>query len=158
MTNILRSASKATFSTWLPKNTNYIMFNKHSSYLALILAQSSCDDGKRSIPLSAVVGALFNRNFRLMNLISYCSYSPALYLRKMRGNGSQHFLIHLQTYICVCIFQGKWKKKCEPFVTYLINSTANPAQLEDIWAQLAVLFSRKIANGSHDFDFFNFLN
>ena len=35
----------------------------------------------------------------------------------------------------------------------LLNSTANPAQFEDIWVKLAVLFIRKIAN---DY-FFNFL-
>ena len=33
---------------------------------------------KRSIPLSAIAGALFNRNFRLMILISCYSYLPAL--------------------------------------------------------------------------------
>ena len=35
-----------------------------------------------------------------------------------------------------------WKKTWEPFGSYLLNSTANPAQFEWKWAGLAVLFSR----------------
>ena len=35
-----------------------------------------------------------------------------------------------------------WKKSWEPFGSYLLNSTANPAQFEWKWAVLAVLFSR----------------
>ena len=43
------------------------------------------------------------------------------------------------------------KKLWEPIGSYLLNSTANPAQFELKWAGLAVLFSRLFPNGSHDF-------
>ena len=43
------------------------------------------------------------------------------------------------------------KKLWVPFKSYSLNSTANPAQFECKWAGLAVLFSRQISNGSHDF-------
>ena len=39
----------------------------------------------------------------------------------------------------------------EPFRSCLLNSTANPAKLGWKWAGLAVLFSRQLLNGSHDF-------
>ena len=35
-----------------------------------------------------------------------------------------------------------WKKSWEPFGSYLLNSTANPAHFHPNWAGLAVLFSR----------------
>ena len=35
-----------------------------------------------------------------------------------------------------------WKQSWVPFRSYLLNSTANPAQFECKWAGLAVLFSR----------------
>ena len=41
---------------------------------------------------------------------------------------------------------------CEPFVIYLLKSTANSAKM----SQIVFAFSRQIANGSNDFDFFNF--
>ena len=44
-----------------------------------------------------------------------------------------------------------WKKLWEPFGSCLLNSTANPAKLGWKWAGLAVLFSRQLPNGSHDF-------
>ena len=44
-----------------------------------------------------------------------------------------------------------WKKSWEPFGSCLLNSTANPAKLGWKWAGLAVLFSRHLPNGSHDF-------
>ena len=44
-----------------------------------------------------------------------------------------------------------WKKSCEPFRSYLLNSTANPAKFEWTWAGLAVLFSRQLPNGAHNF-------
>jgi len=44
-----------------------------------------------------------------------------------------------------------WKKSWEPFGSCLLNSTANQAKLEWKWAGLAVLFSRQLPNGSHDF-------
>ena len=37
-----------------------------------------------------------------------------------------------------------------PFGSYLLNSTANPAQFEWKWGGLAVLFSRELPNGTHD--------
>ena len=43
------------------------------------------------------------------------------------------------------------KKLWEPFGSYLLNSTANPAHFHPNWARLAVLFSRQLPNGSHDF-------
>ena len=47
------------------------------------------------------------------------------------------------------------KKIWEPFGSYLLNSTANPAHFYPNWAGLAVLFSRQLLNGSQDF-FFGF--
>ena len=44
-----------------------------------------------------------------------------------------------------------WKKSWEPFGSYLLNSTANPAHFHPNWAGLAVLFSRQLLNGFHDF-------
>ena len=44
-----------------------------------------------------------------------------------------------------------WKKSWVPFGRYLINSTADSAQFEWKWAGLAVLFSRQLPNGSHNF-------
>ena len=35
-----------------------------------------------------------------------------------------------------------WKRSWEPFRSYLLNSTANPAHFHSNWAELAVLFSR----------------
>ena len=43
----------------------------------------------------------------------------------------------------------------EPFGSYLLNSTANPAHFHPNWAGLAVPFSRQLLNGSQDF-FFHF--
>ena len=43
------------------------------------------------------------------------------------------------------------KKLWVPFWSYLLNSTADSAQFEWKWAGLAVLFSRYLPNGSHDF-------
>ena len=57
-------------------------------------------------------------------------------------------------YFCnsVCLRQEKcW----EPFRICLLNSTANPAHFHKNWAELAVLFSRQILNGSQDFFLFN---
>ena len=44
-----------------------------------------------------------------------------------------------------------WKKSWEPFGRFLLNSTANPAHFHPSLAGLAVLFSRQLPNGSHDF-------
>ena len=44
-----------------------------------------------------------------------------------------------------------WKKWWVPFGSYLLNSTADSAQFECKWAGLAVLFSRYLPNGTHDF-------
>ena len=38
-----------------------------------------------------------------------------------------------------------------PFGSYLLNSTANPARFEWKWTGWAVLFSRQLPNGTHDF-------
>ena len=38
-----------------------------------------------------------------------------------------------------------------PFGSYLLNSTANPAHFHSNWAESAVLFSRYLPNGTHDF-------
>ena len=43
-------------------------------------------------------------------------------------------------------------KSWELFTICLLNGTANIAQLEGIWARLAVLFSRQIASGSHNLE------
>ena len=45
-----------------------------------------------------------------------------------------------------------------PFLSYQLNSTANPAHLPHNWAKLAklaLLFSLQLQKGSQDFDFFN---
>ena len=44
-----------------------------------------------------------------------------------------------------------WKKMWVPFGSYLLNNTANPAHFHSNWAGLAVLFSRKIPNGTQFF-------
>ena len=48
-------------------------------------------------------------------------------------------------------FTESLKKSWEQFGSCLLNSTANPAKLGSKWAELAVLFSRQLQNGSHDF-------
>ena len=45
----------------------------------------------------------------------------------------------------------------EPFRICLLHITANPANFHPNWAWLAVLFSRRILNGSQDFFLFNTL-
>ena len=55
-------------------------------------------------------------------------------------------------------WQLKKSKSWEPFWSYQLNSTANPAHLPQNWAKLAksaVLFSWQLQKGSQDFDFFN---
>ena len=44
-----------------------------------------------------------------------------------------------------------WKKSWVLFGSYLLNNTANPAHLHSNWAESAVLFSRQLPNGTHDF-------
>ena len=44
-----------------------------------------------------------------------------------------------------------WKKSWVLFGSYLLDSTADSAQFEWKWAGLAVLFSRYLPNGTHDF-------
>ena len=44
-----------------------------------------------------------------------------------------------------------WKKLWVPFSCYLLDSTADSAQFEWKWAELAVLFSRYLPNGTHNF-------
>ena len=44
-----------------------------------------------------------------------------------------------------------WKKSWEPFGICLLNSKSNPAHFHQSLAGLAVLFSRQLPNGSHDF-------
>ena len=44
-----------------------------------------------------------------------------------------------------------WKKSWVPFGSYLLDSTADSAQFEWKWAGLAVLFSRYLPNGTHNF-------
>jgi hypothetical protein len=45
------------------------------------------------------------------------------------------------------------KKSWEPFGSYLLNSTANPAHFHPNWAGLAVLFRRQLLNDSQDIFF-----
>ena len=55
-------------------------------------------------------------------------------------------------------WQLKKSKSWEPFWSYQLNSTANPAHLPQNWAKLAksaVLFGWQLQNSSQDFDFFN---
>ena len=44
-----------------------------------------------------------------------------------------------------------WKKSWVPFGSYLPNSTANPTHFHLNWAESAVLFSRQLPNGTHNF-------
>ena len=46
-------------------------------------------------------------------------------------------------------FVGSW----DPFGSYLLKSTANPAHFHPNWAGLTVLFSRQLLNCSQDFFF-----
>ena len=75
----------------------------------------------------------------------------------MRGNGSQWISNKIN-------IRHPWQLKksnsWEPFWSYQLNSTANPAHLPPNWAKLAklaVLFSWQLQKGSQDFDFFNCL-
>ena len=49
-----------------------------------------------------------------------------------------------------------WKKSWVPFGSFLLNSTANTAHFHSNWAELAVLLSRQILNGSQIFFLFIF--
>ena len=58
--------------------------------------------------------------------------------------------------LCVLIetkmkYPKNMKKSWETFGSYLLNSKANPAHFHSNWAGLAVLFIRKLPNGSDDF-------
>jgi hypothetical protein len=44
-----------------------------------------------------------------------------------------------------------WNKSWEVFGSCLLNSTANPAQFHPNWSGLAMLFSRQLLNGFHNF-------
>ena len=50
------------------------------------------------------------------------------------------------------------KKLWEPFGSYLLNSTTNPAHFNPNWAGLAVLFSRQLLNGTQDFFSFSYFH
>ena len=50
-----------------------------------------------------------------------------------------------------------WKKSWEPFGSYLLNSTANPANFHPNWVGLDVLFSRQLLNCSKIFFLFDIL-
>ena len=54
------------------------------------------------------------------------------------------------------IYPENSKKIWVPFGSYLLNSTANPAQYEWKWAGLAALFSRYITPKRHPRFFSNF--
>jgi hypothetical protein len=45
------------------------------------------------------------------------------------------------------------EKSWEPFISCLLNSTANQAHLQQNWAGWAEIFSTQILNGSNDFNF-----
>ena len=73
----------------------------------------------------------------------------------MRGHGSQWFSHKMNNRHPL---QLKKSKSWEPFGSYQLNSTANPAHLPQPWAKFAksaVLFSWYLPKGSQDFDFFN---
>ena len=62
---------------------------------------------------------------------------------------SSHNIFHISTlkkYILKF-----WKKSWVPFGRYLLNSTANPAHFDSNWAESAVLLSRYLPNGTHDY-------
>jgi hypothetical protein len=71
----------------------------------------------------------------------------------MFGHGSGRFLLQIKP---SNELQQPRKFERIEIVGALLNSTANPAQFEGIWAKLVSLFSRQIANGSHHYHFFNF--
>ena len=73
----------------------------------------------------------------------------------MRAHGSQWFSHKMNNRHPL---QLKKSKSWEPFWSYQLNSTANPAHLPQNWAKLAksaVLFSWYVQNGSQDLNFFN---
>ena len=73
----------------------------------------------------------------------------------MRGYGSQWFSHKINDRHPL---QLKKSKSWEPFWSYQLNSTANPAHIPQNWAKLAksaALFSWQLQHGSQDFDFFN---
>ena len=53
--------------------------------------------------------------------------------------------------------RSNWKKSksWEPFWSYLQNSTANPAHLQQKWAELSAVSSSQITNNRNFFNFFN---
>ena len=74
--------------------------------------------------------------------------------KKFEGKSSNGFHIR---HIIWHPWELKKSKSWEPFWSYQLNSTANPAHLPQKWAKLAksaVLFSWWLQNGSQDFDFF----
>ena len=89
----------------------------------------------------------------LLQLLSHTTYSWNIKWKKCAGISVLWVLNE--------IFQKNilkiWKKSWEPFRSYLLNSTANPAHFYPNWAGLVVLFSRQLLNGSHDFFCFNIL-
>ena len=80
------------------------------------------------------------------------------YAWKMRAPRSQFFLFQMNYRHPM---QLKKSKSWGPFLSYQLNSAANPAHLPRKcakWAGLVVLFSWKLQNCSQDFDSFNCQN
>ena len=82
-----------------------------------------------------------------MGLISHTAYSRNNMGQKCEGNCGLWVLNEM----IKKIFAENMKKSWELFGSYLLNSTANSARFQSNWAGLAVLFSRQLPNGSHDF-------
>ena len=77
------------------------------------------------------------------------------YAWKMRAPRSHCFSPHMNNRH---LWQLKKSKSWGPFWSYQLNSSANPAHLPQKrakWAELAVLFSWQLQNGTQGFDFFN---
>ena len=83
----------------------------------------------------------------LLQLLSHTTYSWNIKWKKCAGISVLWVLNE--------IFQKNilkiWKKSWEPFRSYLLNSTANPANFHPNWTGLAVLISRQLPNNSQGF-------
>ena len=90
-----------------------------------------------------------NQNYVIENFHS--SWWPSVFTLPtaeiLNGKNARAFLVC--GFLMKSIRKKSWKyekKLWEPFGSYLLNSTANPAQFEWKWAGLAVLFGRQILN------------
>ena len=143
-------------SHWNPMLTSWnitIQLTSHDD-----LTEKSANGYHRKQKRFAAQFFSWNRRVSKYILTSF-SFSEQIYLYDCSDQSGWHITPPNSEIICgrnvstkvVCgiilFFEKKampkiWKKSWVPFRSYLLNSTANPAQFECKWAGLAVLFSR----------------